>query len=140
MVSLLFGPNLLVLLRFRCFLNQIYWFCYGFVAFLTPDLGFTKVSLLFWSRTLVLLRFRCFFPPDIGFTKVSLLFGRNLLVLLRFRYFLDHIYWFHNKEIFSRELRILQVNFPYCFLLKTIRKSPPGSSGSSRSIFLIVSY
>ena len=51
--------------------------------------------------------------------------------------------WFllkNNKEISSRELWVLQVNFPYGFLLKTIRKSPPGSSGSSRSIFLMVSY
>ena len=44
------------------------------------------------------------------------------------------------KEISSRELRVLQVNFPYNFLLKTIRKSPPGSSGSSRSMFLKVPY
>ena len=44
-----------------------------------------------------------------------------------------------NKEISSREVRGLQVNFPYGFFSKTIRKSPPGSSGASRSIFLMVS-
>ena len=51
--------------------------------------------------------------------------------------------WFlikNNKEISSRELWVLQVNFPYGFLLKTIRRYLPGSSGSSRSIFLMVSY
>ena len=35
----------------------------------------------------------------------------------------------NNKKISSREVRILQVNFPYSFLLKTIRKSLPGRSG-----------
>ena len=44
------------------------------------------------------------------------------------------------KSQASRELWVFQVNFRYGFLLTTIRKSPPGSSGSSRSIFLMVSY
>ena len=43
----------------------------------------------------------------------------------------------NNKEISSRELRDLQVNFSYLFLLQTIRQSPPGSSGTPRSNFLI---
>ena len=31
-----------------------------------------------------------------------------------------------------REVRVLQINFPCSFLLKAVRKSPPGRSGSSR--------
>ena len=46
----------------------------------------------------------------------------------------------NNKEISSRELRDLQVNFSYLFLLQTIRQSPPGSSGTPRSNFLTFSY
>ena len=46
----------------------------------------------------------------------------------------------NNKEIFSRELRDLQMNFPYNFVLKTIKKSPPRISGTSRSISLTISY
>ena len=42
--------------------------------------------------------------------------------------------------IVAIDLCVLQDNFPYSFLLKTIRKSPPGSFGSSRTIFLIFSY
>jgi hypothetical protein len=38
----------------------------------------------------------------------------------------------NNKEISSRELRILQVYFHYDSLLETLRKSPPESSGELR--------
>ena len=43
----------------------------------------------------------------------------------------------NNKGISSRELRDLQVNFSYLFLLQAIRQSPPGSSGTPRSNLLI---
>jgi hypothetical protein len=38
----------------------------------------------------------------------------------------------NNKEISSRELRILQVYFHYDSLLEILRKSPPESSGELR--------
>jgi hypothetical protein len=53
---------------------------------------------------------------------------------------LDFQGFHNNKEISSRELRILQVHFPSNSVLKSIRKHPPRRSRSSRSNFPTVPY
>ncbi len=109
---------------FYCYFDhRSCFFLKGFIVFLSSGVGFSSGFIVFLSS-------------GVEFTLVLLLLLSSSPSLLScpYRFLLK------NQKVAPEISGYSLLNFPYCFVLQTIRKVLPRAQDPPSSIFLIVSY